>query len=380
MDNNKISEILEEKFNSIVISQKRKNSEITYNKVVVKPFSKKGETVYQLSCYEDKKVYHKNLNHENMCSYVIELITIDFAQCVVFSADADYHILSKKDKLAIKTSAATKKVGNMEHNRKKNYLIAEDENADFLVELGIVGKNGRVKNDMYAKFRQINRYLEFISDIVSVFDKDKTIRIVDFGCGKAYLSFALYYYLKKKSDLNVEIIGLDLKKDVVNFCENLARKLGYDGLTFKYGDIGQYNSDDPFDMVISLHACDTATDEAIYKGILWKSKVILAVPCCQHELNPQLKNAENNGILRYGLMRERFATIVTDTYRALLLETVGYKTEIAEFIETEHTPKNVLIKAVHTGKVSKKSTIELENLKKQWCFEQHLEKLLNEKR
>ncbi|MFI3325194.1 MAG: SAM-dependent methyltransferase [Clostridia bacterium] len=374
MNKEKIVEILAKPIYFAVISQKKKTSQTEFSKIEIKSFEKNSEILYQFSSQKLKQVFHKNLNKENAIDYIVSLLENDFQQCVIFSSESDYHITSFNGKFKIKTSKATKSPKTLSHDRTKNYIIPAD--ADFLFELGISTKNGEIKKEKYAKYRQINRYLEFVDNIKESFPKNKTIRVVDFGCGKAYLSFALYYYLKVKLNLDVKIIGLDLKKDVVEYCDKLARKLSYDGLNFYTGDIGQYNSDDGFDMVISLHACDTATDEAIYKGILWKSKIIFAVPCCQHELNPQLKNEDNNALLRYGLMRERLATLITDTYRTLLLETRGYKCDMAEFIETEHTPKNVLIRAVYTGDKSKKAKKELETMKSSWNFTQHLENIL----
>ncbi len=377
----KIKKIINMPVSSAVVSQRKKQAKTLYTKVVLKPFKKGNDIVYQFSCYENKKVFHKNLNSKEAGDYILELLSEEFEQCVIFSQSTDYHITAFNGKIKIKSKQKeAKEIGaqDLSHNRSKNYVITAEEGADFLYELGILGKNGEIKHDKYAKFKQINRYLEFIADIKDSLPKDKTIKIVDFGCGKAYLSFALYYYLVKKLKLKAEIIGLDLKEDVIKTCQTLADKLGYNNLIFKCGDIGTYSEEDPFDMVISLHACDTATDEALYKGIIWKSKVILAVPCCQHELNPQVENESNEGILRFGLLKERLSSIITDSYRALLLESVGYKCDIAEFIDLSHTPKNLLIRAVFTNKANKKSLLQAQEIKKQWQFEQRLETLLKQ--
>ena len=373
----RIFEILNKSIHSAVISQKQKGVNTVYNKIEIKQFEKNGEDFYQFCFVEDKKVTHKNLQKEKAVKLILEKLENEFFQCAIFGLENDYHITSFSKKIKIKTMLASKKVLSLSHDKKKNYIINEDEGADFLIELGVCTKEGKLKKDKYPKFRQINKYLEFIDSLKDKFPKNRAIKIVDFGCGKAYLSFALYYYLTIKLGLKAEVLGLDLKKDVVEHCEKLARKLDYKGLSFSTGDIGKYQSETAFDMVISLHACDTATDEALYKGVLWKSKIILAVPCCQHELNPQLKSETNVGLLRFGLMRERIATIITDTARSLLLESVGYKCEMAEFIDMEHTPKNILIKAVYTGKKSEKSAEQNKKLKEEWNFTQRLDDLIN---
>ncbi|MFI3206511.1 MAG: SAM-dependent methyltransferase [Clostridia bacterium] len=373
----KIYDILKDGIHSAVISQKQKNVDVLYNKIEIKSFLKAEQTMFQFCFVHDKKVIHQNVDIDEAVEIIAEKMTNEFFQCIIFAKENDVHITSFGKKFKLKKTAPTKKLENISHDKKKNYIIHEDEAADFLIELGVCTKEGKLKKDKYPKFRQINKYLEFIDALKGSFPKNRTIKIVDFGCGKAYLSFALYYYLTKKLGLSAEVLGLDLKKDVVEHCQKLSDTLGYTGLNFKTGDIGEYQSEEGFDMVISLHACDTATDEALYKGFLWKSKIILAVPCCQHELNPQLKSETNSSILRFGLMRERIATIITDTSRVLLLESVGYKCEMAEFIDMEHTPKNVLLKATYTGKKSEKSLNEFKKLKEEWKFEQRLDTLLN---
>ena len=373
----KLQNIIKNGIHSCVLSQLKKGIDCQYTKVLIRPFLKGEETLFQLTYTFPKKVTHENLTLSNLCQRLEELLKTTFHQCIIFGNDKDYHI-TYFGSMKLKTSVATKTVTLQSHNRQKNYVLSPEEGADFLVELGIV-KNGIVAKEKYDKFRQINRYLEFIRDIVSALPKDKVIKIVDFGCGKAYLTFALYYYLTQKLGLQADILGLDLKTDVVQHCQALADRLGYDHLRFQAGDIGTYDATDPFDMVISLHACDTATDEAIYKGILWRSRVILAVPCCQHELNPQLVDKGQSGILDYGIVRERLATLLTDTARALLMEDQGYQTDLAEFIDLEHTPKNILIRGIRTGKANKAALQKYKNLKAAWQFEHRLEQRLHEK-
>ena len=374
----KLNELLSAPFHSILLSQTVKGAEVDFTKVMVKPFLSKNETLYQLTYTKGKQVTHENMGFDDMLNKVGDLLENIFVQCQIYSAEHDYHITHFKN-YKLRTQPATKKVETAAHNRKKQYVITEDEGADFLIELGVINKDGTISKAKYDKFRQINRYLEFIADLKDEFPKDRPVRVVDFGCGKSYLTFALYYYITQKFGLSAIVHGLDLKKDVVEHCEALARRLGYDGLTFACGDIKEYSSDLAPDMVISLHACDTATDESFFKGIGWGSKIILAVPCCQHELNPQLKGEQNKAMLRYGIVRERLATLITDTSRALLLEAVGYKTDMAEFIDMEHTPKNVLIRCIKKGKGNKDALNEYYALKEQYGnFSQTLENRLKD--
>jgi SAM-dependent methyltransferase len=209
-----------------------------------------------------------------------------------------------------------------------------------------MNKEGKVLAKKYDKFRQINRFVEMIADIVPHLPQEKTIRVVDFGCGKSYLTFALYYYLKEVKGLDIEVTGLDLKEDVIRHCSSLAMKLGCDGLRFLVGDIAQYDELEQVDMVVTLHACDTATDAALEKAVRWNASVILSVPCCQHELMPQVKNDILRPMLAHGIIKERFASLATDAVRARILDILDYKTQLIEFIDMEHTPKNVLIRAV----------------------------------
>ena len=238
----------------------------------------------------------------------------------------------------------------LEHNRKKQYLLPEGTAVPFLVDLGVMTKEGTIVHSRYDKYRQINRFLEFIEDILPQLNKNKENVIIDFGCGKSYLTFAMYYYLHELKEYDIRIIGLDLKKDVIRHCNELSEKYGYEKLHFYQGDIASYTGRDEVDMVVTLHACDTATDYALEKAVKWNAKVILSVPCCQHEVNAQLKNDRMQPIFKYGIIKERMAALMTDALRANLLEQAGYETQILEFIELEHTPKNLLIRAVKTDK------------------------------
>ena len=234
----------------------------------------------------------------------------------------------------------------MAHNRKKKYILEEGKPVPFLIDLGVQTEDGRTVKSRYDKFRQINRFLEFIADIMPILPKDRCVRIIDFGCGKSYLTFAMYYYLHELCGLDIRVTGLDLKADVIRRCSALAEKYGYRKLDFQQGDIADFEGTDSVDMVVTLHACDTATDFALYKAVKWNAAVILSVPCCQHEVNRQIRNEVLEPALKYGLIRERLSALVTDSVRAGLLEEQGYETQILEFIDMEHTPKNILIRAV----------------------------------
>ena len=228
----------------------------------------------------------------------------------------------------------------------------------FLQDLGVMTQEGKIVRTKFDKFRQINRFLEFIEDILPQLSKNREVTILDFGCGKSYLTFAMYYYLHELKQYDIRIIGLDLKKEVIRHCNELAKKYGYEKLTFLEGDIAAYEGVDQVDMVVTLHACDTATDYALAKAIGWNAKVILSVPCCQHELNRQIQNDVLAPIMKYGLLKERFAALMTDGLRAEYLESAGYHVQVLEFIDMEHTPKNILLRAVKHSSVSAEKIVK----------------------
>lgn len=267
-------------------------------------------------------------------------------------------LISKKGKITVKTKKNTgeKKNIDLSHNRVKKYILEEGIPVPFLVELGVQTKDGRIVKAKYDKFKQINRYLEFIRDVLPILPKDRTVNIIDFGCGKSYLTFAMYYYLKVLQNYDIRVIGLDLKDDVIEKCNKLAEQFGYDSaLKFIRGDISTFEGDYRPDMVVTLHACDTATDFALEKAVRWGASVILSVPCCQHEINKQISCKELEPVLKYGILKERMSALLTDAVRANLLEEMGYDTQILEFIDMEHTPKNLLIRAVKRQGESQKA-------------------------
>jgi len=353
----------------------RNKSLKTFNKATIKKVMIKNELKYQFEYIYDKNVEHKNLNKIDSINEIDNLLKTYFKQALINTLESDYHILVSKSGVAkINKKAATKKFEEISHNRKKKYILNEGEVTSFLVELGIMTADGKVINSKYDKFKQINRYLELVSDCIPYLDKNKTIRIIDFGCGKAYLTFALYDFLVLKMGYNVEIVGLDLKENVIKFCSNLAKKLNYDDLRFVQGDIKGFNEFENVDMVISLHACNTATDDALATAVNWGAKVILAVPCCQHELRKKIKNKKMLPLLKYGIIKEKLSSLLTDSLRANVLEIMGYRTQVLEFIDMEHTPKNIMIRAFFEDISNVDKVVEeYKEFKKEWQISPYIE-------
>ena len=323
------------------------------SKVQIRPILLRDNLVYQFAKTVETKELHSNHDREEAIDLICEYMASQFKQLQLTHKKATVNVLvSKKGKMTIKCKEQNNtsiKPRDLSHNRQKNYILNPERKVDFLVDLGVMSKDGKIVNARYDKFRQINRFLEFIEDILGQLPRNREITIVDFGCGKSYLTFAIYHFLKVLKGLDVRIIGLDLKSEVIDKCNKLARKYNYDKLDFIQGDIASYDEDIKVDMVVSLHACDTATDLSLAKAVKWNAAVILAVPCCQHELNGQIKNEVLAPILSYGIIKERMAALMTDGLRAQMLESVGYETQILEFVEMEHTPKNLLIRAVKKG-------------------------------
>ena len=348
--NNILKKSLNKEFLSAIISNPREKGGIV--KIKIRPVEHKDNILYQCEEHRNNQVFHHNLNEEEAAGY-IENAMQEFKQMQMETRKFRYQVLvSKKGKMTIQRRLQTGRFKEIDlsHNRKKHYILEEGKAVPFLQDLGVMTKDGKIVASRYDKFRQINRFLEFIRDILPKLPKDREITILDFGCGKSYLTFAMYYYLRELEGLDVNIIGLDLKEDVIRHCSELARSYGYDKLHFYQGDIAGYEGVSSVDMVVTLHACDTATDFALAKAVEWGAQVILSVPCCQHELNRQIRNEMLQPVMRYGILKERMAALITDGLRAELLESKGYETQLLEFIDMEHTPKNILIRAVKTGK------------------------------
>jgi len=363
--NSCISEILADDPSRIIISNKRKKDQ-QYEKIVITPVTIKNQLRYQAEKFTKTQAFHENLTPDEVSDYIETQLIEDFRQADVLGSEADYNIkLSKKDKVMMSRSNKKKKIQPRgastasSHDRKKKRLIEEGTVVEPLIDMGIFTKEGKIVKSMGDKFRQINRFLEIVDDAIDACGLDQ-LTIVDFGCGKAYLTFILYYYLNYIKEIDATMVGLDLKEDVIRKCNEAAVKYGYEKLHFEVGDISKYTSEKPLDMVITLHACDTATDYALYNAISWKSRIILSVPCCQHELNAQIKNDDLSALTKYGIIKERFAALATDAIRASLLEHEGYKTQVLEFVDLSHTPKNLLIRAIRTNVSAKKRQHSLE--------------------
>ena len=368
-----LTEILNGDFIRAVISSPRKKEGIL--KVKVRPVEKKGKLLFQLESFTKTQAFHENLEADAAGERIKKYME-EFQQMQAETVKETWTVLvSKKGKVTVKRRKQKDAVqqADRSHNRKKQHILQEGIPVPFLKDLGVMTDDGKIARTKTDKFRQINRFLEFIEDILPGLDKGRELTILDFGCGKSYLTFAMYYYLHELKGYDIRIIGLDLKEEVIAHCRKLAEKYGYKKLDFLVGDIADYKGVERVDMVVTLHACDTATDYALSKAVGWNAQVILSVPCCQHEVNIQItekirrESREGDAlislspVLDYGLLRERFSTLVTDGLRAKYLEGMGYETQVLEFIDMEHTPKNILLRAVKKNKQNEKV---LEEIKK----------------
>lgn len=305
---------------------------------------------WQLTRYTQKQAFHENIPSEDLLQALETTIQDHYLQVNAFSSEREHCILlSKKGtctyRETVMPAESRAAAVREEHNRKKQYILEEGKPIAPLVDMGVFTREGKVVRSMYDKFRQINRFLEILEDELANWKGD-SIHVIDFGCGKSYLTFIVYYYLTEIRGIRAEIIGLDLKADVIEKCSRAAQNYGYDGLHFEKGDINGYKTPFDVDLVMTLHACDTATDYALYNAVQWKAKLIFSVPCCQHELNGQMEPGTLPILSRYGILKERFCALATDAIRGNLLEYCGYRTQLMEFIDMAHTPKNILIRAV----------------------------------
>lgn len=382
----KLTEYVNVNLKEIIISNARNKEGIT--KIKVRPILLKNDLVYQVSSFRGKQVFHENVEAGVLTDKCVDWLRNDFGQMEVHHEQGTLICLSnkkgtltvkEKKTLTVQKGEPSKKenledksrqvksgedakngearmitgerMQQLSHNRKKKYILEENVPVGFLIDLGVQTPRGKIVRTAYDKFRQINRFLEFVEDVMPALEGRDVIRILDFGCGKSYLTFAIYHYLHELKGKNVQIIGLDLKEDVIAHCNALKDKYGYQNLQFLTGDIKDYTGQDEVDMVVTLHACDVATDYALYKALKWNAKVILSVPCCHHEVNRQIQNEALRPMFKYGIVKDRMAALVTDSLRALILEKQGYEAQLLEFIDMTHTPKNILIRAVKSNKM-----------------------------
>lgn len=359
----------------IVLSKTSSKTE-QYKKIVIT--RKKGG--YQIEKFTQKQAFHENVFEKQAEEFCARELQGRFMQLNAWDDEYEHIVLiSRKGKISYKKKAVLVEHRVTEaHNKEKNYILQEGKVIPPLVDMGIFTKEGKVVRSMYDKFRQINRFIEIIDDAVRDMDF-KSLNIIDFGCGKSYLTFILYYYFTEIKKIKVNITGLDLKSDVIDECQKAAEKYGYDNLHFEIGDINGYKCNDTVDMVITLHACDTATDYALFNAISWGAKMIFSVPCCQHEVNSQIHSDKLSILTKYGIIKERTSALITDAIRGNLLEASGYKTQILEFIDMEHTPKNILIRAIKRSMpniVKEKAMLEAENIINEFNINPTLYRLL----
>lgn len=351
-------------FIKAIISNPIKKSEDLPKKIDIKKIMLKNKLYFQFIYYIDKKVIHENIEDSSLIlEKIINLMSENFKQCDILANNSLTLLMNKKGDFKITGIKKTVNIDNtpQSHNKVKNYILKEGEYIDWLYKLGVIDKNGIVISHKQKKFRQINKFLEMLKDIEE--NLPNNAKIIDMGCGKSYLTFAMYHYFNIIKEKNVTINGYDLKKDVVEHCNKLAKEFNFKNLQFFNEDIQNIDKSENINMIISLHACDTATDYAIYFGVKLNCDVILSVPCCQHELFKQIKNNELSSMLSYGILKERFSSLLTDNLRADALKLCGYKTNIIEFIDMEHTPKNIMIKAIK-NKNSTKNDNNIENFQK----------------
>ena len=355
---NTISQIVACSIQKIIISKPQEKSN-PYKKIVIE----RKKEYFQAAKYTEKQVFHDNIEPETLKQYLLDTISNAYLQINAWDTEKEHILLlSKKGKITYKTKksphigqdktmqvpegkAQTADFSYEDHNRQKNYILKEGQVIPPLVDMGVFTKEGKVVKSMYDKFRQINRFIEMIDDGIRDYQKDE-IHIIDFGCGKSYLTFIMYYYFTEVRHMKAQMLGLDLKADVIKKCNETAEKYGYENLHFELGDINGFKAPFDVDMVVTLHACDTATDFALFNAVCWNAKMIFSVPCCQHELNKQMQTDDLSLLTRYGIVKERFAALTTDAIRANLLECCGYKTQLLEFVDFAHTPKNILIRAI----------------------------------
>ncbi len=375
-----LKSILSDDILKIVISNKS-NKETEFNKININIKENKRKKFYQIEKFTDKQAFHENIEVEELSQKVIELFS-DFKNLNAWSENFTYDMkISKKGKVFLnKNKNKQKTVIDINHNKEKNYILKEGEIIEPLIDLGVFTKDGKIVKSQYDKYKQINRFIEMVDDEIKKNDLEE-LTVLDFGCGKSYLTFVLYHYFVKIKNLKVKMIGLDLKKDVIKKCNEIAKKYNYENLSFEIGDINGYKFTNNVDMVITLHACDMATDYALFNAINWNTKMIFSVPCCQHELNKNIKTDDFSLLTKYGIIKERVSSLMTDAIRSNLLEYMGYKTQILEFIDISHSPKNLLIRASKSNisdAKKKKSLEEVEKIISEFGVSQTLYNLLKE--
>lgn len=346
-----------------------------YQKVNIRPVMLRGELVYQLERFRDNKAFHRNLSADELLKVVADELESRYRQALVVTDTETIQYSMKRDGSYKRHATASVPLpGKVQsHNREKEYILKEGENIPALVDLGVFTTDFKIVRAKYDKYKQINRFIELIDHAFRDYKKD-SITILDFGCGKSYLTFILYYYFAVKRGIRATIIGYDLKADVVQRCGEIARKYGYEGLEFVHADVTKdVLTDRSIDMIVTLHACDVATDYALHYGIQKKTEFIFSVPCCQHEVNSTIhKGGDLDILLKYGIIKERMSALLTDSIRANVLEDMGYTVDMIEFIDFDHSPKNIMIRARRNGKPSTRGRTQAQALADAYGFKQTL--------
>lgn len=364
---------------SMVASNPRKKQN-ECKRINIKPVLIRNQYTLQFESLINNKAFHENLSVDEAAEKIIENMRDNFKNIYIKTQNHEYQcMVSKKGKLTCKKKEIEIASFSLSHDRKKDYIIPDNEKCDFLIELGVMDANGKVYKKKYDKFRQINKFLEIVDGTIDYENINGSFKIIDFGCGKAYLTFGLYYYFHNILNKDVEIIGLDLKEDVIDFCNRTSENLGYENLEFIKGDIVDFDSRSDIDMIVTLHACNNATDAALVKAVKWNVDYILSVPCCQHEFFNKIDNACLAPMIEHGLIKERLSSMVTDTLRVLYLNNEGYEVKLVEFVAMEHTPKNIMIKGVKKGMDVNAAKMKYNKFKKFWNLDDlFIEKYHNE--
>ena len=369
----------ERTFLRLTVTGAIRGAELPWVKVVVRPVLVRGQRRLQFSYFDAKKDTTRSFSGDAALTKLDEALAMPFSQFHVQSTTGDLHVrITKKGRAVIGRGKASRseEQPSLAHDRAKSHLIPASDS--FLCAIGITDQSGSVRPAAAGKFRQVNEFLRLMSQAMRAGElTEDGIEMVDCGCGSAYLTFAAYHYLRHVRGIPVHAVGVDVNGEIISDAAELRDSLGWDGLEFHVSRIADYHPKRPPDLVLSLHACDTATDEAIAQGILWGSRAILAAPCCQHELHKQLRAAVMRPVLRHGILKERTADILTDAFRALILRTMGYRTDVVEFVSPEHTSRNLMIRAVKGLKAGEKPFVEeYQELKTFWEVKPILEELL----
>jgi len=367
-----------------VFSREQKGASVQWIKVVARPVELKGQVYLQVSYFDEKKDITKNYLEEAPAK-VDELLALPFRNIFVESSAGNVQVnFTKKGKALVSKSKPSVTNVDLSHDRQKNKLLTDENAAPFLKAVGIMTQDGRIKADMQRKYKQINEFLRLVDETASFpAESGQPFHVVDFGCGNAYLTFAIYFYLHEILKLEAHVTGVDVKADLIERHEQKVTTLGWEHISFHTGYIAGYITDTPPDMVIALHACDTATDDAIAQGIRWNSRFIICAPCCQHDLQEQMARIElpdsQASVFQDGIFFERMGDILTDTFRATILRIMGYRTDVTQFVPIEHTAKNLMIRAAKVSPPGNEKWMEqYRKLRSFWNVTPYLEKLLGE--